>query len=203
MNGRYEQAGAFAQVLYRVTDNLEVRGVYAYDDFSDFKDSWTGNIEAIHTIESYDLSFFAKLSESFAPPTLLDVAYNNPIITVNPEESYSYELGVRQNLFNDLIECTLVFFRNDIEEFMILPILISNTTYNIGEVTTEGVELGIDYSLNEKVGLSLGYTYLTAENDKTGDRLVRRPGINFSLSVNYFITRVLFECGCGWNRLLR
>jgi vitamin B12 transporter len=184
---RYEQAGAFAQVLYRVTDNLEVRGGMRYDDFSDYKDSWTGNIEAIHTIESYDLSFFAKLSESFAPPTLLDVAYNPSSLTVNPEKSVSYELGLRQNLFNDLFEWTLVFFRNEIEEFIAYD-FDTFTTYNIGEVTTEGVELGVDYSLTEKVGLGLGYTYLTAENNKTGDRLVRRPRHALQLSANYFIT---------------
>ena len=32
---------AIAQVLYS-NDNLEVRGGMRYDDFSDFKDSWTG-----------------------------------------------------------------------------------------------------------------------------------------------------------------
>lgn len=184
---RYKQAGAFAQVLYRLTDDLELRGGIRYDDFSAYDDVWTGNIEAIYTIDSYDLSFFAKLSESFAPPTLLDVAYNPSSVIVNAEESVSYEVGLRQNLYNDSFEWTLVFFRNEIEEFIAYD-FDTFTTYNIGEVTTEGVELSVDYSLTEKVGLGLGYTYLTAENDKTGDRLVRRPRHALQLSANYFIT---------------
>ena len=187
---RHDQAGAFAQALYRVTEALEVRGGVRYDNFSDYEDAWTGNIEAIYTIDSYDLSFFAKLSESFAPPTLLDVAYNPSGLTVNPEKSYSYELGLRQNLYNDLFEWTLVIFRNEIEEFIAYD-FDTSTTYNIGEVTTEGVELSVDYSPTEKVGIGLGYTYLTAENNKTGDRLVRRPRHALQLSVDYFITEYL------------
>ena len=200
---RLEQAGGFAQLLYQITDAFEVRGGVRFDDYSDYDEAWTGNIEAIYTIKDYNLSLFAKLSESYAPPTALDLAFDSdqnpdgsPANTaLQPEESVSYEFGLRHSLFEGQLEWTLVLFRNEIDELVQYvghgaPFYYSDT-FNVGEATTEGVEFGVDYALNEKVGLGLGYTYLTAENDETGKRLVRRPRHTLQLSADYFITDYL------------
>jgi len=202
-NERLEQAGGFAQLLYEVSEAFEVRAGLRFDDYSDYDGAWTGNIEAIYTFDEQNLSVFAKLSESYAPPTALDLAFDSdqnpdgsPANTpLQPEASVSYELGLRQSLFEDQLEWSLVMFRNEIDELVQYlghgaPLYYSDT-YNVGKARTEGVELGVDYTATSKVNLGLGYTYLTAENEETGQRLLRRARHTLQLSADYFITDYL------------
>ena len=195
-NERLEQAGGFAQLLYEVSEAFEVRAGLRFDDYSDYDGAWTGNIEAIYTFDEQNLSVFAKLSESYAPPTALDLAFDSdqnpdgsPANTpLQPEASVSYELGLRQSLFEDQLEWSLVMFRNEIGE---LVQYLGSDTYNVGKARTEGVELGVDYTATSKVNLGLGYTYLTAENEETGQRLLRRARHTLQLSADYFIADYL------------
>jgi vitamin B12 transporter len=202
-NERLEQAGGFAQLLYEVSEAFEVRAGLRFDDYSDYDEAWTGNIEAIYRFDEQNLSVFAKLSESYAPPTALDLAFDSnqnpdgsPANTpLQPEASVSYELGLRQSLFEDQLEWSLVMFRNEIDELVQYlghgaPLYYSDT-YNVGKARTEGVELGVDYAATSKVNLGLGYTYLTAENEETGQRLLRRARHTLQLSADYFITDYL------------
>jgi vitamin B12 transporter len=195
-NERLEQAGGFAQLLYEVSEAFEVRAGLRFDDYSDYDGAWTGNIEAIYTFDEENLSVFAKLSESYAPPTALDLAFDSnqnsdgsPANTpLQPEASVSYELGLRQSLFEDQLEWSLVMFRNEIDE---LVQYLGSDTYNVGKARTEGVELSVDYAATSKVNLGLGYTYLTAENEETGQRLLRRARHTLQLTADYFITDYL------------
>ena len=202
-NERLEQAGGFAQLLYEVSEAFEVRAGLRFDDYSDYDGAWTRNIEAIYTFEEENLSVFAKLSESYAPPTALDLAFDSnqnpdgsPANTpLQPEASVSYELGLRQSLLDDQLEWSLVMFRNEIDELVQYlghgsPLYYSDT-YNVGKARTEGVELGVDYTATSKVNLGLGYTYLTAENEETEQRLLRRARHTLQLSADYFITDYL------------
>ena len=202
-NERLEQAGGFTQLLYEVSEAFEVRAGLRFDDYSDYDGAWTGNIEAIYTFDEENLSVFAKLSESYAPPTALDLAFDSnqnpdgsPANTpLQPEASVSYELGLRQSLFEDKLEWSLVIFRNEIDELVQYlghgaPLYYSDT-YNVGKARTEGVELGVDYTATSKVNLGLGYTYLTAENEETGQRLLRRARHTLQLSADYFIADYL------------
>ena len=197
-NERLEQAGGFAQLLYEVSEAFEVRAGLRFDDYSDYDEAWTGNIEAIYRFDEENLSVFAKLSESYAPPTALNLAFDSdqnpngsPANTpLQPEESVSYELGLRQSLFEDQLEWSLVLFRNEIDE-LVQSLPPYSDTYNVGKARTEGVELSVDYAATSKVNLGLGYTYLTAENEETEQRLVRRARHTLQLSADYFITDYL------------
>lgn len=201
---KLQQAGVFGQAIWMVSDTLELRGGLRFDDFSDFDSAFTSSLEAIYTVSDYDLSFFAKLSTAYAPPSGQDLAYDEnidsgslPIDTpLNPEESVSYEIGVRQELLDEKLEWSLLFFRNEIDALIVYQdysyydtigtyIYVGSDTYNVESATTEGVEFQLDFAFCERLSGSLDYTYLTAVNDDLDARLLYRPRHLLQIGLDY------------------
>ena len=71
-----EQFGVFTQLLSKMSDSFELRSGVRYDDFSNFKNALTGNVEAIYDVSSKDLILFGKVATSYAPPTAQDLAFD-------------------------------------------------------------------------------------------------------------------------------
>ena len=187
---QFEQVGVFGQALWILGD-LELRGGVRYDDYSDFDDQVTGSLESIYQLSDWDLSIFAKVASSYAPPSPVDMAYDlNPNSSLNPEESNSYEIGFRHDLLDGDLKYSLVLFRNEIDQLLGYD---QNTyyTYNVDSATTEGVEFSSGYSITEKLDIATSYTYLTATDDDEDKRLVRRPRHMLQLSANYRFTDAL------------
>jgi outer membrane cobalamin receptor len=90
-------------------------------------------------------------------------------------------------LLDGKLEWSAVLFRSDITDLITYVSLYDpngpsvsddeygSDTFNIDEATTEGVEFETSYAFNQKVNLGLGYTYLTAKNETTDERLAQRP----------------------------
>jgi len=183
----FEQVGMFGQALWILGD-LELRGGVRYDDYSDFDDQMTGSFETIYKLTDWNLTLFAKVAPSYAPPSAVDMAYDfNPDSSLNPEESNSYEIGLRHDLLDGDLKYSLVLFRNEIDELLGYD---PNTfyTYNIDSATTEGVECSLGYAVSESLNLAASYTYLTATDDDEDKRLVRRPRHMLQLSADYQFT---------------
>lgn len=171
---RYEQVGVWSQLQLALTEALELRLGGRYDSYSDFDSSYSGRVEALYHFEDAKLTLFAKLANSYAPPSAADIAYDgDPVGTpLNPEESVSYEIGFKQKLFDDSLEFSGLVFRNEIDNLIGYAGL---DAYNVNQATTEGVELSADYTPVETLELGLGYTYLTAMDEESDLRLLRRP----------------------------
>jgi vitamin B12 transporter len=206
------QYGLFTQLLWQLSDVVELRGGVRCDAFSDFDDASTGNLEAIFYIPETDLSFFAKVATSYAPPTAQDLAFDENLDPMNvsidtpldPEESLSYEVGLRQFLSGDDLKWSVVLFRNEIDNLIqyvahppigVWPDAVyPSDTYNVRAATTQGVEFSLDYAPTKQIELSFGYTYMDAKaNDYIGSplndfdelRLPYRPRHLFQLSAAY------------------
>lgn len=186
----FEQVGMFGQALWILGD-LELRGGVRYDDYSDFDDQLTGSFETVYKLTDWNLTLFAKVASSYAPPSAVDMAYDfNPDSSLNPEESNSYEIGLRHDLLDGDLKYSLVLFRNEIDELLGYD---TDTfyTYNIDSATTEGVECSLGYVVSESLSLATSYTYLTATDDDADKRLVRRPRHMLQLSADYQFTETL------------
>jgi vitamin B12 transporter len=195
------QTGVWSQAQWILNQALELRGGVRYDNYTDYDDSWDGSLEAIYNFVDLNLSAFAKVATSYAPPSPLDLAYdenrdpdNNPSNTdLDPEKSVSYEFGLRQTFFDEAIEASVAYFYNDIDDLIVyeynevyVPFYDSwSDTYNVGKATTHGFECMLNYEVNAKVSLGLSYTYLTAEDEDTNERLVYRPRHLLQLSATY------------------
>lgn len=210
---RFEQTGLWTQLQWRWSDALELRAGLRYDTYSDYDDSLNGNLELIYHV-SESTSLFAKLATSYAPPSALDLAFDEDqaivddgfggevivpnVTTLNPEESVSYELGIRHDLLDDRMRLSAVLFRNEIDELITFISLqdendpldffddeFGSDTLNVEEATTEGIEFSVDYTPTEWIDLSLAYTYLTATNDSEGKRLAYRPRHQLQFDATY------------------
>lgn len=195
-----EQTGAWLQLQAYLTDDFELRAGVRYDRNSDFKNALTSNIELVYRLaENTDI--FLKLGTSFAPPQALDIAYDDNLnalgatvdTPLRPEEAVSYELGLRQYFIDEKVRINFVAFRNEISDLIkYVDYDWPNTdTLNISSAKTEGVEFAATYSMTDKCDLSLGYTYLTAVDEDTDTRLVRRPRHMLQLAADYQFTDAL------------
>ena len=205
---KFRQSGAFAQALWQLRDTFELRGGLRYDDFSQYQNDWSWNLEAIYFVPDSNLSTFAKIARAYAPPTGIDLAYdenkdpnNNPVDTaLNPEESHSFEIGLRQELLDEKLKWTAVLFHNEIDnliQYVSYPplpgFIYPSDTYNAKAATLQGVEFAIDYNPAPQFEFSLSYTYLTALAEKYISsnarfeelRLPYRPRHLFQLAARY------------------
>lgn len=169
----FEQAGVYAQVISMFGD-FEVRAGVRYDDYSEFDDQVTGNLEVIYNLDSLNAAIFSKAATSYAPPGADQIAFDtnqffsDASTKLEPEESTSFEIGWRQSLLDDTLTYSVLFFHNDIEQlidFVFDPNTFNSDAINVEEATTEGVEFQLQYTGIEDLEFSLGYTYLTAVAD--------------------------------------
>lgn len=178
---RFEQIGLWTQVQLQLTDSLEVRLGGRYDEYSDFDASLNGSIEVLYLFPDLGTTLFAKLATSYAPPSAQDIAFDSdPIASpLNPEESISYEVGLRQQLFDRKLELSTIVFRNEIEN---LIDFVGLDALNVNRAKTEGIEFSAQYKPAEILDLGISYTYLTALDNETDKRLLRRPRHVFQAS---------------------
>ena len=209
-----EQFGVFTQLLSKMSDSFELRSGVRYDDFSNFKNALTGNVEAIYDVSSKDLILFGKVATSYAPPTAQDLAFDenlgagNSLVNtqLNPEKGTSYELGIRYRPSGSKKQWSLVLFRNEIDDLIqyvghpalylgpgAFDYAYPSDTYNVKSASIKGVEFSFDYSINETLGFILNYTYLDAVgedyiavlNDFDEFTLPYRPQHLIQLTANY------------------
>lgn len=190
---RFEQIGLWTQVQWQLTDALDVRAGGRYDSYTDFDSSLNGSVEVLYLFEKTGTSLFARVATSYAPPSAQDIAFDSdPSGTpLNPEESNSYEIGLKQLLMDERMRVSAVVFRNEIEELISFD-FISFDTINEGDATTEGIEFSVNYTVFPQLDLGGAYTYLVAKNDDTDERLLRRPRHLLQLSADYQVTDALF-----------
>ncbi len=204
-----EQVGLWSQVQWQLTETFEVRLGGRVDEYTDFKSSANGSVEALYTFSNLGVTLFAKLANSYAPPSASDLAFDinlqNSVIVdtpLEPEEGESYEVGAQYAGLNDTVTGSVVLFRNEIEnligfayeqlDFSDPSTIITNDSFNINHATTEGIEFTIGYNPVESIYLSCAYTYLVAIDDDRDERLLRRPRHILQLSADYEITDALF-----------
>ena len=105
---------------------------------------------------------------------------------LEPEESTSYELGLKHRL-GGAHELSASLYRNDIDN-MIQWVLVTppwvGYNQNVAEVRIDGLELGYDYS-GEALALHLGGNWQDPEDRGTGERLLRRARHSINARLSY------------------
>lgn len=202
----FEQTGLWGQLQWQFMDTFEIRSGIRYDGYTDYESSWNGSLEVIYNINDRS-SLFAKIASSYAPPSALDLAFDEDQMLVddglggqiivpnptplNPEESLSYELGFKQKLVDEKLELGVVLFRNEIDELITFESFsdasfnFGSDTLNVEEATTEGAELSVDFQFSDTIELGFGYTYLTATNESEEKRLPYRPRHQIQVSATF------------------
>ncbi|TVP76053.1 MAG: TonB-dependent receptor [Puniceicoccaceae bacterium] len=194
-DSKFEQLGVFLQLIAPVSEAFELRGGIRADRFSQYDNVVTGNLEAIYTLEPFQTSVFARLANAYSPPPAQDLIFDgDPTTPVDPEKSVSYELGVRKQFDGPNLEVELVYFRNEIKDLIVFefdPNTFISDGFNEEKALTEGIEAGFTYQASEQLRLQGAYTYLTAKNESSGERLARRPRHTIQASLDLLLTEDL------------
>ena len=124
---------------------------------------------------------------------------------VAPEEAWSYELGLKSDLFERRVRLNGSVFYTDYRDLQIVrfgpspdnPGFGSFTTTNIGEAKISGAEIEIQWLVNKSLDLSASYGYLDSEIDDllietiagivdaSGSQLRQAPRNKYHLSAEY------------------
>jgi catecholate siderophore receptor len=149
-------------------------------------------------------SLYASFATSSTPPTIsagdqntaTAVGSGNLSTTVlDPEDTESYEVGAKANIFNNRLALSAAAFHLTRKN---AAILVDVGVYaQAGEVMVQGIELGISGSITPKWQVFGGYTYMDSElvrgavtstggvNVNQGDRLGNTPEHSASLFTTY------------------
>lgn len=164
-------AGAFAQVLYAPSDALDLSAALRLDEDSDFGTFSTGRLAAAWHI-SEDTTLRAAIARGYRAPTLdqrfatyltpYGDYYGTP--ELEPEQSWSYELGLEQG-FAGGATLSASLFQLEIDKRIqaVLtddsgPVWVYHNANVAGLSTYRGVELAAHLPISDSAAVELGYT---------------------------------------------
>ena len=192
---------AFFQQIFRLWDRLFMSGGFRVEDNNHFGTNWTERGSLAYLIREWGTKIHGGAGSGFRAPTFNDLffpGFSDP--TLKPEQSFSWEVGVDQKLWNDRIRLGLTYFHIDFTNligftFISTPPFVKGT--NTGRARSEGVEFVSEVDILTNLTASLNYTYTEAENLDTHRLLAREPRdrLNFRLTYRPIPTLELFGEG--------
>jgi len=189
-------------------DNVSFRlgAIYDFtDDFSAYFQYAQG-----FKVPPYDLAYFYFDHLSFTGVGIRIIPANDLV----PEESDSYEIGVRGN-FGDF-SYDLSAYRSDYDNFIQIayvgsfdeinydfgfpfPVVVDVFQYqNIDEAEISGLEFRLDYALNDNMVLFLNGEYMDSEDKTTGEQLASIQPLNGTLGFSYYRGSFGFDAMLKW-----
>ncbi|MGM0416905.1 MAG: TonB-dependent receptor plug domain-containing protein [Thermodesulfobacteriota bacterium] len=163
-----------------------------YDDHEEFGGKTTWRIAPAYTFASTGTILRGVYATGFRAPSLYELYSQYGNVTLDPEESTSWEVGVEQPLFDGQLEVGATHFwmefedRIDWDSTRVIPGQAWPGGYAQmeGESNTSGVEVFLRWSPVSSLDMRLDYTYTDTE-DIDGSRMVRRPLHQVHTGLNY------------------
>lgn len=188
----YGYGSAFAQADLALPAQFHLLASGRYDAHDSFESKATWTVQLDHRIEATGTTLFGKLATGYKAPSGQDFVFLAPTLdptTLRPEESFTREIGLRQQILNERSSVALTYFRADLENLVdVDPFTFVDPA--IVDAESSGVELELVYSPQERVRLYANATWLDSTILKgqylggfggvPGDKLPRRP--DFTLS---------------------
>ncbi len=192
----------YAQEQLTLFDRLHLTGGLRVDNNSKFGTAVTPRGSIAFEIKETGTKPRAAIGTGIKEPTFLENfggfgTVGNP--NLRPENSFSWEVGVDQTIWEGKVQLGLTYFQNRYEDliatdFVLVPVP-HYTYFNIQAAESWGVEF--TGKVNPGYGLTLGvnYTYLRTEVIDAGgignpffvegEKLLRRPTHSASFSVDW------------------
>jgi vitamin B12 transporter len=129
------------------------------------------------------------VATAFSPPSSQDKIFGNNF-GLKPEHDVGWDIGVRQELWENRVAVGLTYFHNDLSNLIGSNDLFE--TLNLGSARTQGLEAELCTQPIADLVLMATYTYLDAEKTSSTDisqpqgaRLARRPRNVVYVSASY------------------
>lgn len=167
-----------------------------YDDHDDFGSEVTYRVAPVYVHRKTDTRIKASVGTGFKAPTLFQTDGFSPNIfgsffrgnpDLDPEKSFGWEVGVEQAVWGDRLNVGATWFKSDIDDLMqvVFDPAFNSTYVNIDEADIKGVEAFIHTQPFESLAVRFDYTWTDAEDDNTGEPLLRRPQHKLDVDVEY------------------
>ncbi|WP_189378589.1 TonB-dependent hemoglobin/transferrin/lactoferrin family receptor [Thalassotalea profundi] len=191
----------------------------AYANFDE--DHVSFNLGALYKI-SDTVAIFAQYGEGFKVPAY-DLAYIDhdnsiygykvvPSDNLSPEESDSYELGLKGHIDNLFFNAAVYY--NEYDKFLSTELIDIETSINpysgqeaqvlvyqyqnIDSVTTKGIEASVRYHLNDTVSLFANAAYQDGKNDETDEYITSIMPLSGVSGVTYEGEKLSAELILNW-----
>ena len=166
-------------------DDFAITAGARVDDHDEFGNEVTYRVAPSYRIASTGTRLKASYGTGFKAPSLFELYdgfYGNR--NLNPEKSSGVDVGVEQELLEGKLALGGTLFHSKIDD-LIDSNPVTFAAINVGEATTQGAEFTANYRPINPLNLSAGYTYTDAEDDNTGQRLLRRARHKANASAQY------------------
>ncbi len=197
----------YLQDLFKVRELLSLAAGVRYEDGPGFDNELIPGISALFIVPETEIGFRLSYGQGIRAAAL-DELYHPVAGNANlkPEKSKSSEAGIRLPVLNHRLWVEATFFILQLENLIDTDYnQISPVLSNIGKAEIRGAEVGLQFTITDKLSGNVGYTRLSTENKETGEHLPLRPDYKWivdliykseeslTLSVNAEITGKSFE----------
>ncbi len=186
---------AFGMVAYD-SKTLSFSAGLRVDDHDTFGTKSNAQARVSYNFEATNSRIFANWGEGFKAPSIFQLTFDCsafcaapqslPRVDLRPEVSNALEFGFSQGLPDDSGTIRVTYFDQKITDLIDFGFVEGYS--NISSARLEGVEINLDLALSDAVNLVGNYTYTSAINRDTDERLIRRPKNQFYAALDYQVT---------------
>jgi vitamin B12 transporter len=183
----------FGQLIVKPAEMLTLTGGARLDDHQSFGSRTTLGA-TIELRPSDNTLITANYGEGFKAPTLYQLFGPFGDVTLRPETSTGFDVGVTQTLLDRKLKLIMSYFwrrsRNQID------FDLNSFTYgNIARSRAQGIEMRAEFRPTDHLSMVANFTITDSEgkSDTTSPfaRLLRRPKYSFSTSADWHVTQKL------------
>jgi vitamin B12 transporter len=186
-------SAVFGEAKFTPNETTELSVTLRYDDYSDFGGQLSGRAALSYSLNDSTI-VRASVGTGYRAPSLYERfgPYAGSGV-LDPEDSRSFDLGIEHS-YGDRGSVRATLFWTEIDKligFGTSPNCLPSQSFGCytqleGTTETKGLELSGSFALSDRLRVSGAYTLTNAETD--GDRLIRVPRHDLSVSLEADVT---------------
>lgn len=163
-----------------------------YDDNDRFGGQTTYRFAPVFLVTETDTKLKGSVGTGFKAPSLNQLFVSFPAFgffanpNLRPEESFGYDFGFEQGLFDDRVQFGVTYFHNDIDNLIATGVIPGGlTNVNVAQATASGLETFVAWTPWRGLDIRADYTYTLQEDAMLHQQLLRRPKHKASLDASW------------------
>jgi len=181
--------GVYIQDQINWNDRLMAAVGARFDKHSEAGSSLTYRIAPLYIFENTGTKIKATLGTGFKAPSLYQLYAPGTLwgpvgnTDLKPERNLGWDAGLEQELFTGKLLVKATYFSNKFKD--LIDFDYTKGYINIGEASSQGTEFSLRVIPAKDMNFSASYTWCRAQDDSTGQPLLRRPEHKASLKIYY------------------